>query len=73
MVLGNVDSSEDVPPLIAALTDPEPLVRGHAPWALGKIASPEALEALRARASVVAMAKRWRRRRYGRQRTAATA
>ena len=52
VVLGNVGSAEDVPSLVATLDDPEPLVRGHAAWALGKIGSPEALAALRARASV---------------------
>jgi epoxyqueuosine reductase len=52
VILGNVGSAEDVPSLVAALEEPEPLVRGHAAWALGKIASPEAREALRARLSV---------------------
>jgi len=52
VVLGNVGEIGDVPPLVAALSDDEPLVRGHAAWALGAIASPEALEALRARRSV---------------------
>jgi Uncharacterized Fe-S protein len=52
VALGNVGSAEDVPSLIFALEDPEPLVRGHVTWALGKIGSPEALEALRARLSV---------------------
>ncbi|HSQ28473.1 MAG TPA: tRNA epoxyqueuosine(34) reductase QueG [Gemmatimonadaceae bacterium] len=49
VVLGNVGSAEDVPSLVAALEDPEPLVRGQAAWALGRIGSPEAQEALRAR------------------------
>jgi epoxyqueuosine reductase len=39
VVLGNVGTGDDVPSLIAALSDPEPLVRGHARWALGCIAS----------------------------------
>ena len=52
VVLGNVGTADDVPALVAASSDPEPLVQGHAAWALGKIGSPEALEALRATASV---------------------
>jgi epoxyqueuosine reductase len=49
VALGNRGSAEAVPALIQALSDIEPLVRGHAAWALGKIATPEAYEALRAR------------------------
>jgi epoxyqueuosine reductase len=52
VVLGNVGSADDVPSLIAALDDPESLVRGHAAWALGRIGSAEAREALRARLSL---------------------
>jgi len=37
VVLGNVGSSDDVPSLVAALADPEPLVREHAGWALARI------------------------------------
>jgi epoxyqueuosine reductase len=37
VVLGNVGTGDDVPSLIAALSDPEPLVREHAAWALGCI------------------------------------
>jgi epoxyqueuosine reductase len=37
VALGNWGSSEAVPALSAALDDPEPLVRGHAAWALGQI------------------------------------
>ena len=48
VVLGNIGSDEDVPTLAAALSDPEPLVRGHAAWALARTGSPGALEALRA-------------------------
>jgi epoxyqueuosine reductase len=47
VVLGNIGTSGDVPALVGALADPEPLVRAHAAWALGRIASPEALDALR--------------------------
>jgi epoxyqueuosine reductase len=46
VALGNWGSPEAVPVLVAALSDEEPLVRGHAAWALSRIGSPEALEAL---------------------------
>jgi epoxyqueuosine reductase len=49
VVLGNVGTADDVPALAAALSDPEPLVRGHAAWALGRVGSPAALAALRSR------------------------
>jgi epoxyqueuosine reductase len=39
VVLGNIGAVEDVPALTAALDDPESLVREHAAWALGQIAS----------------------------------
>jgi epoxyqueuosine reductase len=48
VVLGNVGTFEDAPVLEQALDDPEPLVREHAAWALGRIGSPAA-ETLRAR------------------------
>jgi epoxyqueuosine reductase len=54
VVLGNVGSPEDVPALAAAMEDAEPLVREHVAWALGRIGSPAALDALRARAGVEA-------------------
>ncbi|MBW3554248.1 MAG: tRNA epoxyqueuosine(34) reductase QueG [Gemmatimonadetes bacterium] len=44
--LGNWGSPEAVPVLVAALRDPEPLVRGHSAWALGRVGSAEAREAL---------------------------
>jgi epoxyqueuosine reductase len=48
VALGNGLDRADVPALAEALlTDPSPLVRGHAAWALGRIASPQALAALR--------------------------
>jgi len=43
-------SEEAVSELGQALSDPEPLVRGHAVWALGRVSSPSARQAL-ARAS----------------------
>jgi epoxyqueuosine reductase len=49
VVLGNIGSSADVPALVAALSDDEPLARGHAAWALGRVGSPAAVEPLRAR------------------------
>ena len=51
VVLGNVGSTRDLPALLAVLSDEEPLVRGHAAWALGKIGSPAAAEPLRDRLS----------------------
>jgi epoxyqueuosine reductase len=38
--------------LTAGLADPEPLVRGHAVWALGRVGSTEARDALSSHASV---------------------
>ncbi|MEO8334777.1 MAG: tRNA epoxyqueuosine(34) reductase QueG [bacterium] len=46
VALGNVGSAADVAALDAALSDEEPLVRAHVAWALGRIGSPEAKEAL---------------------------
>ena len=40
VVLGNIGDPATVTALVAALSDDEPLVRGHAAWALGKIGSP---------------------------------
>ncbi len=37
VALGNWGSSDAVPVLARALDDPEPLIRGHAAWALGRI------------------------------------
>lgn len=49
VALGNALDRSAVAPLAASLaSDPHPLVRGHAAWALGRIASPPALEALSA-------------------------
>ena len=52
VALGNWGSLDAVPVLVDALSDDEPLVRGHAAWALGRIASPGALQALSERLSV---------------------
>jgi HEAT repeat protein len=46
VALGNWGAEEAVPVLVAALGDAEPLVRGHAAWALGEIGSAEAVSAL---------------------------
>lgn len=39
VALGNWGAEEAMPVLVDALDGPEPLVRGHAAWALGRIAS----------------------------------
>jgi epoxyqueuosine reductase len=52
VVLGNSGNPDAVPALAGALEDPEPLVRQHAAWALGRLgggAARRALEAARAR------------------------
>lgn len=46
VALGNSGHPEAVPPLVGALADAEPLVRGHAAWALGRIGGPVARHAL---------------------------
>jgi epoxyqueuosine reductase len=48
VALGNSGNPEAVPPLVAALADPEPLVRGHAAWALGRLGGAAARHALAA-------------------------
>ena len=52
VVLGNVGSVDDVGALASALEDPDPLVRGHAAWALGRLGSPTAAAVLRERVEV---------------------
>jgi epoxyqueuosine reductase len=52
--LGNWGSPEAVPVLSRALSDPEPLVRAHAAWALGRVGSAEGREALWSRLPVEA-------------------
>lgn len=46
VALGNNGDPQAVPALIGALHDHEPLVRGHAAWALGRIGGEEARQAL---------------------------
>ena len=46
VALGNNRDEAGVPALVAALKNTEPLVRGHAAWALGQIATPDAIEGL---------------------------
>jgi len=43
VALGNSGDKNAVPPLVAALFDKSPLVRGHAAWALGQLGEREAL------------------------------
>jgi epoxyqueuosine reductase len=46
VALGNIGDPVAIPALRDALRDPEPLVRGHAAWALGRIGGPAARAAL---------------------------
>ncbi len=48
IALGNSGDPSAIPALAAALTHEEPLVRGHAAWALGRLGGVEAHVALRA-------------------------
>ena len=43
---GNAGDTALLPALVSLLTDAEPLIRGHAAWALGRIGGAEALRAL---------------------------
>ncbi len=52
VALGNSRDPAAVPVLSAALLDDEPLVRGHAAWALGRIGAPDGLDALLAHVAV---------------------
>lgn len=52
VAIGNWGSEEAVPVLVRALEDPEALVRGHAAWALGRVASGEVRRALEERLEV---------------------
>ena len=49
VALGNWGSEEALPLLVRALEDPQLLVQGHAGWALGRVRSPAALDALSSR------------------------
>jgi epoxyqueuosine reductase len=46
VALGNVADRDSVPALAGALDDPEPLVRGHAAWAVGRLGGAAARAAL---------------------------
>lgn len=63
VALGNWGSPGAVPALAVALNDEEPLVRGHVAWALGRIGTEAARQALRGRAEVEADA--WVREEIG--------
>jgi epoxyqueuosine reductase len=52
VALGNTGAAEAVAPLLEALGDPEPLVRSHVAWALGRLRGAQAMAALSARLSV---------------------
>jgi epoxyqueuosine reductase len=54
VALGNWGSPDAVPALAVALNDDEPLVRGHAAWALGRVGTPGAVQALSSRVEVEA-------------------
>ncbi|HXF81698.1 MAG TPA: tRNA epoxyqueuosine(34) reductase QueG [bacterium] len=54
VALGNLGDQRAVPALVRALHDPDPIVRGHAAWALGRIGGTTAVQALAARAAVEA-------------------
>ena len=51
VALGNLGDAESVPSLSRALRESEPLVRGHAAWALGRIGGQQATDALAAAAA----------------------
>jgi epoxyqueuosine reductase len=52
VALGNIGDPVAVPALAHALRDHEPLVRGHAAWALGRIGGKDARDALQAALSI---------------------
>jgi epoxyqueuosine reductase len=55
VALGNALDRSAVGPLTESLrSDPHPMVRGHAAWALGRIGSPGALQALQERCAIEA-------------------
>ena len=51
LALGNWGSPGTLPVLSRALADPDPLVRGHAAWALGRVGGAAARDALSGTAS----------------------
>lgn len=46
VALGNRADPDAVPVLVEAMRDVEPLIRGHAAWALGRVGGPTAMAAL---------------------------
>lgn len=46
IALGNIGDPIAVPALIEALADPDPVIRGHSAWALGRIGTVEARHGL---------------------------
>jgi epoxyqueuosine reductase len=54
VALGNWGDPRAVPALIGALNDHEPLIRGHAAWALGRIGGTVAVQALTDRRAIEA-------------------
>lgn len=52
VALGNIGSLEAIPALISALDDEEALVRGHVAWALGRIGTRAAVDALEKRGRI---------------------
>jgi len=51
VVLGNHGHPDSLPPLAAALEDPDPIIASHAAWALGRLHAPDARAALEAAAA----------------------
>lgn len=58
VALGNWASPQALPALTVALADPEPLIRGHAAWALGRLATGGGQSARRARRALSTAARR---------------
>ncbi len=52
VALGNWGDPAAIPALVAALNDHEPLIRGHAAWALGRIGGDDSRHALESRRAV---------------------
>ncbi len=47
IAIANLDDSLSIPTLIETLKDPEPLIRSHVAWSLGKLGKVDALNALK--------------------------